>query len=92
MAKIETKLELPGYAWIDDEDGSITWVLREELEGVPPNKRPKDCSPVVIEIYPSEEWYDKTRREKEFLGDIASQVNQFTDELKALQNSIRVKG
>lgn len=90
MSKIEQKLELPGYAWID-EDGNIMWALREDLEGVSPKERPLGCTPVVIEIYPVEEWYDKTRREKEFLGEIASQVNQFTSELKALQNSIRAK-
>ena len=89
MAKIETKLELPGYAWIDDSDGSITWVLRDELKDVPPSKRPPGATPVVIEIYPSEEWYDKSRKEKEFLGDLASQVNQFTAELTALQKSLK---
>lgn len=91
MYKIEQKLELPGYAWFD-EDGEINWALREEMEDVPPKERPQGCTPVVIEIYPAEEWFDKTRKEKEFLGDLASQVNQFTSELKALQNSIRVKG
>ena len=90
MHKIEHKLELPGYAWLD-EDGGINWALREELEDVPPKERPLGATPVVIEIYPVEEWYDRTRREKEFLGEIASQVNQFTSELKSLQNSIRAK-
>lgn len=91
MPKIESKLELSGYAWIDEDD-SIMWALKEDLEDTPPDKRPEGCTAVVIEIYPVAEWYDKTRREKEFLGDLASQVNQFTSELKALQNSMRVKG
>jgi hypothetical protein len=91
MHKIEHKLELPGYAWFD-EDGGINWALREEMEDVPPDKRPPGATPVVIEIFPTEEWFNKSRKEKEFLGDLASQVNQFTSELKALQNSIRAKG
>jgi hypothetical protein len=91
MPKIENKLELSGYAWFDDE-GSIVWALKEELEDVPPHQRPEGCSAVIIEIYPTEEWHSKARREKEFLGDVASQVNQLTSELKALQNSMRAKG
>jgi|WetSurMetagenome_2_1015567.scaffolds.fasta_scaffold1110611_2 hypothetical protein len=91
MEKIETKLELSGFAWFE-EDGSIMWALKEELEDVPPAKRPPGATPVIIEIYPVEEWFNKSRKEKEFLGDMASQINQFTSELKALQNSIRAKG
>ena len=88
MPKIESKLELSGYAWFD-ENGAIVWALKEELKDVPPNKRPAGCSPVMIEIYPVDEWYDKSRKEKEFLGDLASQVNQFTAELTALQKSLK---
>jgi hypothetical protein len=91
MEKIESKLELTGYAWFE-EDGSIMWALKEDLEDTPPAERPRGCTPVVIEIYPTEEWHSKARREKEFLGDVASQVNQLTSELKALQNSMRAKG
>jgi hypothetical protein len=91
MSSIDNKLEIEGYAWLE-ADGSIMWAVKKDLQNIPPKERPNGCTPVMIEIYPTEEWYDKTRKEKEFMGDLASQVNLVTEEINALQRELRARG
>jgi len=89
MAKIEEPITIMGFAWIDD-DGVVNWATREDMDGVKPKDRPKDCISCVIEITPTNEWVDRAKNEYDFLGDIAGRINQFNSDLEALQKSIKI--
>ena len=57
--RIEDTETLMGFAWKDDETGLLNWALKEDFEDVDPKDRPKDCTPVIIEIIPTVEWVTK---------------------------------
>jgi hypothetical protein len=87
--KIEETLTIVGFAWIDQDDKSVNWAMKEDMEDIPPAQRPPGCTPVIIEISPTEEWLTRKQKDHEFLGDLASQINQFSAELTQLQKSIK---
>jgi hypothetical protein len=87
--KIEETLTIVGFAWIDQDDKSVNWAMKEDMEDIPPDQRPAGCVPVIIEITPTEEWLVRKQKDHEFLGDLASQINQFSAELTQLQKSIK---
>jgi hypothetical protein len=89
MPAIEEAITFVGFAWLD-EDGAINWAIREDLENVKPKDRPEGCTPVVIEITPTEEWAMKTQKDHDFLGDISAKINQFSTDLDALQRALKV--
>jgi hypothetical protein len=89
--EIEETITIIGYAWLDETDKSVNWATKEDMEGIDPKKRPAGCTPVVIEICPTNEWVTKKQKDYEFLGDLAGQVNQFSSELQQLQKTIRAK-
>lgn len=88
--KIEDSMTLMGFAWIDD-DGDISWALKEDLQDVPPEDRPEGCTPCVIEVTPTADWVENKRREHDFLGDLQDKMNKFTGELEAIEKTMRVK-
>jgi hypothetical protein len=91
MPAIDQTLTFVGFAWLD-EDGAINWAMREDLENVKPSDRPEGCTPVVIEITPTEEWALRTQKDYDFLGDISTKINQFSSDLEKLQHALKVGG
>lgn len=89
--KIEETLSLMGFAWIEDETGEVNWALKEDFEDVAPQDRPDGATPVVIEITPTQEWFDKQKRDHEFLGDLQEQMSRFTGTLSKLERDLGVK-
>jgi hypothetical protein len=90
MNKIEHSVTIPGYAWVD-EDSQINWATREDMQDVKIEERPAGCTPVVIEITPAEEWVERQRKDRDFLGNLVDQVNQFTTDLHELEKAFKVR-
>ena len=90
MSKITDKTVLMGYAWIDDE-GNIIWAMKEDFAELKKSERPKDATPVVIEITPTNEWVDNKENEHNLLYDVQDKLNRFSSDLKALERSLSVE-
>jgi hypothetical protein len=95
MERLEEPLTRMGFFWWTlDENGDkiINWALREDFEEIDPEDRPDGCTPVVIEITPTNDWVTKKQKEHEFLGDIQDQINKFTGDLQKLQKALKTDG
>ena len=90
--RIEDTETLMGFAWKDDETGLLNWALKEDFEDVDPKDRPKDCTPVIIEITPTVEWVTKKQKEHDFFGDLQDQINKFSGDLQKLQKALKTDG
>lgn len=90
MARIEETITRLGFAWLDDDTGQLIWAFKEDFEGQGPEERPKDATPVMIEITPTVEWVEKKRKEHEFLGDLQEQMSKFTTDLRQLEKNLKV--
>jgi hypothetical protein len=94
MPKIEEQFSIHGFAWIEvDEDGveQIGWAYREDIASLKPSERPEGCTPVVIEIIPTEDWIEKQEENLLGLGDISENLNYLKDEVAKLQKQRRAE-
>jgi hypothetical protein len=87
MSKLEHQDRLIGFAWYDDDTGDLMWALPEDFEGV---ERPKDATPVIIEITPTNEWVDNKDNEHNLLLDVQDTLNKFSKDLGELEKSLSV--
>lgn len=90
MSAIESQMVIYGYAWIDDETEEIGWAYREELQHKKPSERPEGCTPVVIEINPTDDYVTKKQQEQEYFGNLSDQLSQFKDELAQVRRDLEI--
>jgi hypothetical protein len=88
MKPIETTICKPGFAWLDEDDDLI-WAWAEDFAGIDPADRPPGCTPVIIEVSPSEEWYESKQQEYDYLGGLTKKLNQFSEEITKLEKTIK---